>query len=81
LTLTTGDAFIADAAQRAELAAHADLVDMEGYAYARVCHVLDMPIRLVKQVSDQADGSAGKSWRETVDECAEILGAWVRTHL
>jgi adenosylhomocysteine nucleosidase len=35
----------------------------------------------VKQVSDQADGSAGKSWRETVDECAEILGAWVRTHL
>jgi len=79
--LTTGDAFIADAARRTELAAHADLVDMEGYAVARVCQTLAVPMRLVKQVSDKADGSAGKSWGETVDECAEVLGAWVRTNL
>ena len=79
--LTTGDAFIADESRRAELAAHADLVDMEGYAIARVCQVLDVPVRLVKQVSDQADGSAGKSWGATVDECAEVLGTWVRENI
>ena len=79
--LTTGDAFIADESRRAELAAHADLVDMEGYAIARVCQVLNFPVRLVKQVSDQADGSAGKSWGATVDECAEVLGTWVRENI
>jgi len=79
--LTTGDDFVADESRRAELAVHADLVDMEGYAIARVCQVLDVPMRLVKQVSDQADGSAEKSWGATVDECAEVLGAWVRANL
>lgn len=79
--LTTGDAFVADETRRATLAEHASLVDMEGYAIARVCRALDVPTRLVKQVSDGANSSAGRSWRQTVDECAEVLGVWVRTHL
>ena len=79
--LTTGDDFIADDERRRFLAEHADLVDMEGYAVARVCQALSVPVRLVKQVSDSADSSAERSWRQTVDECAEALGAWVRAHL
>jgi hypothetical protein len=38
-------------------------------------------VMLVKQISDNADNSASRSWRETVDYCAEQLGAWVMAHL
>lgn len=79
--LVTGDQFIADEAMRARLAASADLVDMEGYAVARASLNAGVPVTLVKQVSDQADSAAGRSWRETVDDCAELLGAWVHEHL
>ncbi len=79
--LVTGDAFVADAAVRARLAMDADLVDMEGYAVARAAVHAGVPVTLVKQVSDNADESAGRSWRQTVDDCAEVLGAWVHRHL
>lgn len=79
--LTTGDAFIKDDAVRAALAAHADLVDMEGYAVARAAQVAGVPAMLVKMVSDNAGDHALRSWRETVDDCAEHLGDWLRTHL
>lgn len=79
--LATGDVFVSDATTRNRLAQHADLVDMEGYAVARAASMLDVPVTLVKQVSDQANEAAGRSWRDTVDACAEQLGAWVRANL
>ena len=79
--LTTGDQFISSESVRRQLAEHAHLVDMEGYAVAKAALSFDVPVMLVKQVSDSADGSASRSWRETVDRCAEQLGAWVMTHL
>jgi len=79
--LATGDAFIADDDARARLAQHADLVDMEGYAVAAAAISAGVPVRIVKRVSDEADSGAARSWRESVDECAEHLGAWVREHL
>jgi len=79
--LVTGDVFVSDADTRARLAQIADLVDMEGYAVARAAVHAGVPVTLVKEVSDNADESAGRSWRETVDECAERLGAWVHAHL
>lgn len=79
--LVTGDVFVSDAATRTRLAQIADLVDMEGYAVARAAVHAGVPVTLVKEVSDNADEAAGRSWRETVDECAERLGAWVHTHL
>ena len=79
--LVTGDLFVSDAATRARLAQVADLVDMEGYAVARAALHAGVPVTLVKEVSDNADETAGRSWRETVDECAERLGAWVHAHL
>lgn len=79
--LVTGDVFVSDAATRARLAQIAELVDMEGYAVARAAVHAGVPVTLVKEVSDNADETAGRSWRETVDACAERLGAWVHAHL
>lgn len=77
-TLATGDAFVSDPITRDRLAQLADLVDMEGYAVARAALAADVPITLVKQVSDDADDTASRSWQENVDACAEVLGEWVR---
>jgi len=81
LTLTTGDAFISDADARERLAQQADLVDMEGYAVAKAAIAAGVPVRIVKRISDTAESEAAKSWKESVDECAEDLGAWVREFL
>ena len=79
--LATGDVFVDDPAIRARLAQQADLVDMEGYAVARAALAADIPVMLVKMVSDAAGGEALRTWRETVDDCAEQLGEWLREHL
>lgn len=76
--LASGDAFINDDQSRARLALRADLVDMEGYALARTAREFGLPATLVKEVSDSADADAGKTWRESLDACAERLGEWVR---
>ena len=77
LVLATGDQFISSEKQRTALARHADLVDMEGYAVADAARLLGIPAALVKHVSDEADGSAAKSWIESVSECSRILGSWL----
>lgn len=79
--LATGDVFVADRAVRARLAESADLVDMEGYAVARVAVAAGVPVRLVKHVSDDADERAGRSWVAAVEECARVLAGWVDEHL
>jgi len=81
VTLATGDMFITDPVVRAKLAQTADLVDMEAYAVARAAKVAGVPITIVKEVSDSADERAGRTWKDTVDVCAERLGAWVRGNL
>lgn len=79
--LATGDSFIADEADRLRLAEHASLVDMEGYALAAAAHRAGVPIRIVKHVSDDADESAARTWRETVGECARALADWAAHHI
>ncbi|TCB93391.1 nucleoside phosphorylase [Micromonospora zingiberis] len=79
--LATGDQFIADDAARAALAARAQLVDMEGYAVAATARRFGLPVRLVKQVSDEAGAGAERTWQESVDHCARLLAGWVRDHL
>ncbi len=75
-TLATGDSFINDETARARLAAHAPLVDMEGYALATAAHRAGIPLRIVKHVSDDAGEGAARTWRETVAECARALADW-----
>jgi adenosylhomocysteine nucleosidase len=77
--LASGDAFISGGAARERLVGlGAQLVDMEGYAVARVGRDFGLPVTLVKEISDGAGSEAGKTWLETLDDCAERLGAWVR---
>jgi len=79
--LATGDQFVAEEGARQRLAEVADLVDMEGYAVATAARAAGLPVRLVKHVSDNAGEGAGKTWRESVDGCAEVLGRWVEENL
>lgn len=78
--LATGDMFVTDPVVRSRLAAQAQLVDMEGYAFAWVAEEFGLPIRMVKHVSDSADESA-MAWVDVVDRSARILGQWAETHL
>ncbi|MFJ9824979.1 nucleosidase [Streptomyces sp. NPDC101160] len=78
--LATGDAFIADEASRERLAARAALVDMEGYALASAAALAGVPLRMVKHVSDDAGEGAGRSWRESVAECARALAEWAQAN-
>lgn len=75
--LATGDVFVSDPVLRAALAEHADLVDMEGYAVAAAATAYGVPVRMIKQVSDEADGEAVTGWAESVDQCARLLADWL----
>ncbi|MGW4382790.1 nucleosidase [Kitasatospora sp. NPDC004531] len=79
--LATGDRFVSSDADREQLARTADLVDMEGYAIATVARRAQLPVRLVKHVSDEAGDGAALSWQESVDGCARLLADWVAAHL
>ncbi|MFD1826967.1 MULTISPECIES: nucleosidase [Mumia] len=74
--LASGDTFVNDPAVRDLLAQRAALVDMEGFAVAAVARHFDVPVRLVKHVSDQADESA-MDWPQVVDASARVLGEWL----
>ena len=76
--LATGDKFISDDVVRGELAKRAELVDMEGYGVAKASAWCDVPVRLIKLVSDSGDEAALKSWVNSVHECAEQLAQWVK---
>lgn len=80
--LATGDLFVSGGPRRDDLRRRgAQLVDMEGYAVARVARDFGLPVTLVKQVSDSAGEAAARSWQESLDACAEHLGAWARATL
>lgn len=78
--LASGDTFVNDPAVRDGLAAHAALVDMEGFAVTAVAGHFGVPVRLVKHVSDQADESA-MDWPQAVDASARLLGEWLRENV
>ena len=81
LVLTTGDRCVAGGPVRDALAQHADLVDMEGYAVAAACIAADIPVRLIKIVSDDAGRDAAASWVDGVADLAHALSVWVNNNL
>jgi adenosylhomocysteine nucleosidase len=81
LVLATGDRFVSGGPVREALAQRADLVDMEGYAVAAACRDVDVPVRLVKLVSDDAGEDAHRTWAQSVTDHAHTLAGWVRDHL
>ncbi|MDQ1250057.1 MAG: adenosylhomocysteine nucleosidase [Actinomycetota bacterium] len=79
--LSTGDSFVADPDHAAALAEVSSLVDMEGYSVARVAAAFELPVRLIKTVSDGANEDAVRDWQSTVAACAAELGNWVHQNL
>ncbi len=71
--LATGDAFISDQVARDKLAKQADLVDMEGHVIALIGWRYGIPVTLLKQVSDNADQDAARSWADAAKAGAEEL--------
>ena len=57
LTLSTGDNFVTSPPE-----VHSDLVDMEGWAVAKVCREMKVPLEMYKYVTDNADKNAAKDW-------------------
>lgn len=80
-TLATGDVFVSSTTDRDRVGAVADLADMEGYAVAAAARRANVPVRLVKHVSDAADDGAVHSWKESVDDSARQLAAWLAEDL
>lgn len=67
-TMATGDQFVQDDAQRERIAGFgAQLVDMEGYAYAAMCQRFGVDLQVFKIPSDFADSSTTDAeWDEIV---------------
>ena len=69
--IATGDSFVSDNKTAAFLEnIGAIAVDMEATACAQVCQLCDVPFVSFKQVSDNADDSAGQDYR---DMCETVL--------
>lgn len=76
-TIATGDSFVNDPATVARIAAlGATLLDMEAYVYIWVASQFEVPIRILKSISDDGETDALTDWRETVAACSARL--WQR---
>lgn len=50
-----------------------DVIDMEGYALAKVCHLEGADFGAVKFVTDGADGNAGVDWQANLPRAARAF--------
>jgi adenosylhomocysteine nucleosidase len=75
--VASGDAFVADAGRRAQLAERASLVDMECYAVAWACQQRGVHVEAVKWISDRADGDAVTQWPMLLRGAAQEIGRYV----
>jgi adenosylhomocysteine nucleosidase len=64
-TCGTGDSF-----ETGALAVPCDVVDMEAFALAKICHLEGMPFMAVKYVSDGCDHNAHNDWNENLHRAA-----------
>ena len=79
VTIATGDHFVDDAeAVEVIRPLGAGLVDMETYAYIWVAQRFDVPIRVLKAVSDRAQDGAITDWHAAVAACSHQLRDRVR---
>lgn len=79
LVIATGDSFVDDAdAVRQIIELGADLVDMESYALIWVAQQQQVPIRILRAISDTAQDGATTTWDDTVAACSAELWASFR---
>jgi adenosylhomocysteine nucleosidase len=67
--IVTGDAFVANPAQRDEIwrSLKASAVEMEGGAVAQVCTQLGVPFIVIRSITDSADGGTIDDYRTNLD--------------
>jgi adenosylhomocysteine nucleosidase len=67
--IVTGDAFVANPAQRDEMrrSLKAAAVEMEGAAVAQVCSQLGVPFIVIRSITDNADGGTIDDYRTNLD--------------
>jgi len=76
--IATGDHFVEDAEITAVIRpSGAVLVDMETYAYIWVAGRFEVPIRVFRAISDQAEDGALTDWREAVARCSVQLREFI----
>ena len=51
----------------------ADIVDMEAYALAKVCHLMNAPFLCIKYITDGADEEAVTDWSSALESAARSL--------
>lgn len=69
----TGDSF-----ETAAPKIHCDLVDMEGYALAKVCHKMGVQLISLKYITDGADHNAHNDWQANLVPGAQRLLQYYR---
>jgi adenosylhomocysteine nucleosidase len=81
--IISGDRFVATAAESAALRAalpDALAVEMEGAAVAQVCHAFNIPLAVVRSISDRADDTAHVDFSAFLREVAGPLGRAIVQH-
>lgn len=68
--LATGTCGTGDSFETGSPAAHYEVVDMEAYALAKVCHLQGLPFMAVKYISDGSDHNAHNDWNENLHRAA-----------
>ena len=76
--LVTVDEPVFEPERRKELAKHGELVDMEGYAVARVCEEHGIPCTLIKGVTDFGDGNGKADIQRHIAPVSETVAGAVR---
>ncbi len=67
-TCGSGDSFVEDRTQY-----YGEVVDMEAYALAKVCHKRDIPFVSFKYITDGADEQAQEDWEANLADGIEVF--------
>lgn len=70
----SGDSFVTG-----DLAIDCQVLDMEAYALAKVCHMEVVPFAAVKYITDGADAEAAEHWPERLRHAAEAFAGFVHS--
>ncbi len=77
--IATGDQFVADPARKdfIEHTFHADALEMEGASVAVVCDALDVPVFILRAISDAADMDASFDFDAFLESSAKVSADFI----
>lgn len=58
-----------------------EIIDMEAYAFARICALESVPFACLKYITDGADHAAHDDWNVNVKRAADALTSTLRQHV